>query len=99
MDVIANDFSPIVPYSTSVVTLAVGQRTDVLVKATGTATDAFWIRSNISTICSAPKQPYALAAVYYPMADVNAAPTSIATPYTETSCSNVSAQRSKSGAS
>lgn len=90
MTVIANDFVPVIPYETDIVTLAVGQRTDILVKATGKATDAFWMRSNISVLCSAPKQPYALAAIYYQEADVSQLPKSDATPYTETSCSNVS---------
>ena len=90
MTVIANDFVPVLPYPTDVVTLAVGQRTDILVKATGKPTDSFWMRSNISVLCSAPKQPSALAAIYYPKADTNASPNSAATSYAETSCSNVS---------
>lgn len=75
MTVIANDFVPVDPYAVKVVTLGVGQRTDVLVKADGEL-DAYWMRSNISTICSLPKQPYALAAVYYEGASENNTPQS-----------------------
>jgi FtsP/CotA-like multicopper oxidase with cupredoxin domain len=61
------------------VTLGIGQRTDVLVTADrGTATSAFWMRSNISTICSVTNQGNALAAIYYDKADTTKAPTSTA---------------------
>lgn len=89
MTVIANDFVPIVPYETDVVTLGIGQRYDVLIKATGKASDAVWMRSNISTVCSLPQQPYALAAVYYNQANESSTPKSLATPF-ERNCANVS---------
>ncbi|KAA8576186.1 hypothetical protein MFRU_009g01200 [Monilinia fructicola] len=77
--VIANDFVPIKPYTTTVVTLAVGQRADVLVTANvGNPDSAYWMRSNISTICSIANQPIALAAVYYDQADTTKAPQSTA---------------------
>lgn len=78
LTVIANDFVEVKPYTTKVVTLGVGQRTDVLVTANvGTATSAYWMRSNL-TACSLTNQPYALAAVYYSSADTTKAPTSSA---------------------
>ena len=86
MTVIAEDFVPQQPRTVQVVTLGVGQRTDVLVKATGKAGDAYWMRSNIT--CSLANQPNALAAIYYPNADKNAKPTSLPTPFTE-QCVNV----------
>jgi FtsP/CotA-like multicopper oxidase with cupredoxin domain len=61
-----------------VLTLGVGQRADVLVKASYKSDSAFWMRSNISTPCSASKQPYALAAIYYDKADTGKAPASTA---------------------
>lgn len=62
MTVIANDFVSIQPYSTKVVTLSPGQRSDVLVTANAGSSDAkFWMRSNISTICCNTNQPNALA--------------------------------------
>ncbi|KAK3336096.1 multicopper oxidase-domain-containing protein [Cercophora scortea] len=78
LTVIANDFTPVKPYNTTVVTLGVGQRSDVLVTANaGTAKSAFWMRSNL-TSCSSARQPNAVAAVYYDQADTNKAPTSSA---------------------
>lgn len=68
-----------VPYTTKVVTLGIGQRTDVLVTANaGASTTAYWMRSNISTICSVSSQPNALAAIYYDKADTTKSPTSTA---------------------
>lgn len=77
MTVIANDFVPIKPYKTNVVTLGIGQRADVLVTADGPLTGAYWMRANMSTICSATVQPNALAAIYYDKANTNAVPSSI----------------------
>lgn len=80
LQVIANDFVPIVPYTTDVITLGVGQRTDILVTANaGNAQSAFWMRSNISAACSPSNQPYALAAVLYDKATTSQVPNSTAT--------------------
>ena len=51
MTIIANDFVPVQPYNTNVVTLVAGQRTDVLITANGRATDAIWMRSGIDSNC------------------------------------------------
>ncbi|KAK3951656.1 multicopper oxidase-domain-containing protein [Pseudoneurospora amorphoporcata] len=76
MTVIANDFVPVKPYNVTAISLAVGQRADVLVTANaGTSQSAFWMRSDL-TRCSAAKQPLALAAVYYDQADPDSQPTS-----------------------
>ena len=93
MTVIANDFVPIQPYTTDMVTLGVGQRTDILVEATGEPTDAVWMRSNISEKCSSPNQPYALAAIYYESANKTQEPTTTATTYDDSHCGNVSIAR------
>lgn len=78
MTIIANDFVPVEPYDTKVVTLGVGQRTDVLVKAdAGGPGSSFWMRSNI-TSCSQTYQPYARAIVYYEDANTDADPNSVA---------------------
>lgn len=93
LTVIANDFVPVQPYQTDVVTLGVGQRTDVLVTATGSPTDAVWMRANISTPCSANDgNPYALAAIFYEKADTALTPKSKAWPYVDSAsnCHNVS---------
>jgi FtsP/CotA-like multicopper oxidase with cupredoxin domain len=75
MTVIANDFVPITPYTTNVVTLGAGQRTDVLVTANAIGS-SYMMRSNISTICSNTNQPAALAAIYYDNADTTKTPSS-----------------------
>ncbi|KXX76656.1 Laccase-2 [Madurella mycetomatis] len=76
LTVIAEDFVPVKPYNTTVVTLGVGQRTDVLVVANaGCSGAAFWMRSNLAQ-CTPANQPNALAAVYYDRADTTMAPTS-----------------------
>lgn len=68
LKVIANDFVEVEPYETEVVTLGIGQRTDVLVEANGDL-DAYWMRSNISVNCSLTRAPDAYAAIYYDDAD------------------------------
>ena len=88
MTVIANDFVPVHPYETNVITLGVGQRTDVLVRATGRSEESFWMRSNISKRCSNTNQPHALAVIHYEKANTSTTPTSQATIYNETNCSN-----------
>jgi len=54
----------------------VGQRSDVVVQATGNPTDIVWMRSAISSgPCLEPaNQPYALAAIYYEHANKTASP-------------------------
>ncbi|KAH8803433.1 multicopper oxidase-domain-containing protein, partial [Xylogone sp. PMI_703] len=66
MTVIANDFVPIIPYDTQVVTLGVGQRTDVLIKGLPGATGSYTMRSSIAGGgCSFGANPDATAIVYY----------------------------------
>lgn len=80
MTVIQNDFVPIVPYTTNVVTLGVGQRTDVIVQAKSLSEivlskSAYWMRANLGP-CSFTDgvSPLAVAAVYYPLSDTSALP-------------------------
>lgn len=95
MTVIANDYVPVQPYNATVVTLGIGQRTDVLVRATGSPTSAYWMRSNIT--CSYSHQPNALAVVYYEKADTTSVPKS--TPHNYTAgCLNVSIPTNLCGA-
>jgi FtsP/CotA-like multicopper oxidase with cupredoxin domain len=87
--VIGQDFIPVVPYETDVVTIGIGQRTDVLVRATGAPTDALWMRSDVSPSCSTSTQGYAKAAVYYQDADTSRLPETAATWYDDSFCGNV----------
>ncbi|OQO03485.1 hypothetical protein B0A48_10149 [Cryoendolithus antarcticus] len=76
MTVIAHDFVPVNPYDADVITLGVGQRTDIVVTATGKSTDAVWMRSTISLKCSLSDgiSPEAVAAIYYQNANTSAIP-------------------------
>lgn len=47
MKVIAHDWVPVVPYETDLITLGVGQRTDVIVEATGDKSSSYWLRSTL----------------------------------------------------
>lgn len=79
--VIANDFVPIQPYTTDLITLGVGQRTDVVVEGVGAPGSSYWMRSNISVPCSATDgvSPDAVALVYYENADPKVVPKSVST--------------------
>jgi FtsP/CotA-like multicopper oxidase with cupredoxin domain len=77
LTVMANDLVPVIPYDTEIVTLAVGQRTDVVVQAEGCAEDSFFMRSTFDSLCSDTNTYYGLAAVYYENADTTTAPNSI----------------------
>ena len=87
LTVIAIDFVPIVPYQTDIVTLGIGQRTDVLVTANLSSTSSVWMRSTLSS-CSLASQPDGLALVYYPNANTSAVPTSQAYLDTTNPCAN-----------
>jgi FtsP/CotA-like multicopper oxidase with cupredoxin domain len=88
LTVIAYDFVPIVPYTTNVVTLGVGQRADVVVQANGAPGTAVWMRSTMASGCSHTHQPNGLAIVYYEGADTTSEPTSQAWPVTGPQCAN-----------
>ncbi|MCJ1354255.1 MAG: hypothetical protein MMC33_004242 [Icmadophila ericetorum] len=91
MTVIANDFVPIKPYQTDVVTLGIGQRTDVLVTGTDKSTAAIWMRSDVSGNCSAGSTTggsHAFAAIYYQNANTSSIPTTTATAYDDSHCGN-----------
>ncbi|KAK3676639.1 hypothetical protein LTR78_003414 [Recurvomyces mirabilis] len=79
--VFANDFVEIEPYETDVLTLAVGQRTDVLVKATGTLGDAAWLRGFKPQACwPSHGGDEVKAAIFYQGADQTKPPTTSAGP-------------------
>lgn len=97
MTVVANDFVEIEPYTTNVVTLGVGQRSDVIVEATGSSTDAVWMRSNLGPTfadggCSTADgiSPEAVAVIYYQNANTTAVPTTTSDVTTTqlTTCAN-----------
>ncbi|KAF2402873.1 laccase-1 precursor, partial [Trichodelitschia bisporula] len=77
MKVVANDFVPIQPYDTNVVTVGVGQRSDVIVEATGASTDLVWMRAD-ATGCAFTDgvSPQGVAGVYYESANEDDVPSS-----------------------
>lgn len=89
MTVIANDFVPVRSYTTNVVTLGVGQRTDVIVTGIGQPDSAYWMRSDLSPNCDLANHPYALAAIYYETANTSTVPKTTPTPYDDSKCGNV----------
>ena len=81
MTVIANDFTPLQPYSTDMVTLGVGQRTDILVYGSGAPGSSWFMRSDLTGgSCGISNQIHALAGVYYPYANKSIPPNSAASP-------------------
>ena len=88
MEVIAMDFTPIQPLNTSIITLSVGQRVDVLVKAVGSPRDTYWLRSTLTSgQCTEPAdQRYGLAVIQYEGANAARLPTSTATVDTTDQC-------------
>lgn len=60
------DFTPIRPYKSSVVTLAVGQRTELLVKATGDTNSSYYMRATqVGIPCARANQPNGTAIILY----------------------------------
>ncbi|KAF2086857.1 multicopper oxidase [Saccharata proteae CBS 121410] len=76
LTVIANDMVPVDPYTTNVMSLAPGQRADVVVEATMGSNDAVWMRSSLAKCAQYDGvSPNAVAAIYYESANVNNVPT------------------------
>lgn len=90
MQVIANDFVQIQPYNTTVITLGIGQRSDVIVTADQDSKSSYWMRVVAPYGCSTNNgTTYAQAAIFYESANHTAAPTSTAqSGYDNTYCGN-----------
>lgn len=65
MQVIAQDFVPVVPYEADFVTLGAAQRTDVLVMGDADPSQTYWMRSSISRNCSNSYNTLAQAVLSY----------------------------------
>jgi len=76
--VIAQDFVSVTPFVTDVLTLGVGQRTDIIISADLPSDTAVWMRSTISDGggCTGSANPDVMAAIFYDGADTTVAPTS-----------------------
>jgi len=79
MTVIAVDYVPIQPYTTDVITLGVGQRSDVLVTANNDPTTSVWMRTSApgGEACGGSDYPEVLAAIYYEEANTSLEPTTV----------------------
>ena len=79
LTVIAVDFVPIVPYNTSILTLGVGQRADVLVLGSDTPKASVYMRATAPSreSCGGAKQSQTVASIYYEQADTTVAPDSV----------------------
>lgn len=74
--IFAVDFVPIEPYESNLVTLGVGQRTDILFKASGKPTDAVWMRGYRPPPCGpSAGGEEVTAAIFYEDADRSQQPT------------------------
>lgn len=91
MTVIAVDYVPVVPYQTDVVTLAVAQRTDILVTAPDNTTASYWMRAEDvgGVTCGGSNNPLALAAIYNENADTSIMPTTSPATYLNTTLCDV----------
>ncbi|KXL41948.1 hypothetical protein M433DRAFT_59630 [Acidomyces richmondensis BFW] len=91
MTVIAVDYVPIQPYTTDIVTLGVGQRSDVLVIANDDPTTSVWMRTSApgGEACGGSDYPEVLAAIYYEEANTSLEPTTVSSANTNaTACVN-----------
>lgn len=86
MTIVAQDFVALQPYQVDVVTLGIGQRTDIIVEATGSANSSAWMRSTLGKSafvggCTLNDgiSPEAVAAIYYQAADNTTVPTTSST--------------------
>lgn len=88
MTVISKDFVPVVPYTTDVITLGVGQRTDVILHANGAPRDAVYVRGQIDVPCTngSAVNSEARAIIQYQAASPNAMPRSSPIPWKPNGC-------------
>lgn len=93
LQVVALDFVPIVPYTTNVITLGVGQRMDILVEGIGSSAGSYYMRAvnSLGPGCdqsfAPPPANSALAIVHYQHASPDQLPDSTAAPFIDT-CSD-----------
>jgi FtsP/CotA-like multicopper oxidase with cupredoxin domain len=92
LTVVANDFTQVKPYDVDVVTLGVGQRSDVIVTADGQSNHTAWMRSEIDVPCQngTVHRALAKAVVHYPDAPLDAIPITTGHTWKSNDCLNVS---------
>lgn len=84
--VIASDFVPIVPYTTTSISIGMGQRYDVIVTANqASIASDFWLRAIPDTFCSTNYNPDLIKGIIH-YDDSTATPTTTAYTITENDC-------------
>lgn len=84
--VIASDFVPIVPYTTTSISIGMGQRYDVIVTANqASIASDFWLRAIPDTFCSTNYNPDLIKGIIH-YDDSTATPTTTAYTLTENDC-------------
>lgn len=84
--VIASDFVPIVPYTTTSISIGMGQRYDVIVTANqASIASDFWLRAIPDTFCSTNYNPDLIQGIIH-YDDSTATPTTTAYTITENDC-------------
>ena len=93
LEVITNDFLPIVPYNTSFLRLGMGQRADVIVHGNSDPAETYWMRASVGVNCSEGAVNETKAIVFYDPGMANEIPKSTPQPIPGKSemCKNVSA--------
>ena len=87
--IIANDFVPVQPYEVDFVTLAVGQRSDIVFTASGEPGQTYWFRATNDVLCGQTAGPDGRGIIAYGDADPSVEPTSTTTALPpNTSCAN-----------
>jgi FtsP/CotA-like multicopper oxidase with cupredoxin domain len=89
LEVIANDFVPIVPYNTTQLSICVGQRYDIIVTAKRSTSGNFWLRAIPPTSCSESSATDKVKGIIRYDAASSADPTTSAYNYTD-SCEDES---------
>jgi FtsP/CotA-like multicopper oxidase with cupredoxin domain len=80
LQVTSMDWVPVEPYDVDYIPLGVGQRAEVLVKATGDPKAAYYMRTKGGPECATTFVNETIATIYYDQAPANAAP--VSNPYT-----------------
>lgn len=89
LQVIAMDFVPITPYTTTVLSIGMGQRYDVVVTANASSVaDAFWLRAVPDAFCSTNGNAANIKGVVYYNNSISTTPTTSAYSTTENDCAD-----------
>ncbi|KAH7414378.1 extracellular dihydrogeodin oxidase/laccase-like protein [Phaeosphaeria sp. MPI-PUGE-AT-0046c] len=90
LTVVANDFVQVKPYEVDVVTLGVGQRSDVIVTAAKNSSAAVWMRSELDVPCQngTVNRPLARAVVRFPGASTSIFPNTTGHAWESVDCLN-----------